>query len=76
MSKKLGFVLNRKTVGQLLKSEEMRQACMNAGKRVAETAGDDYRAVIMSTRVIVIPTTKAAAQENLENNTLLKAAHK
>lgn len=67
------FVLNTKTVGELLKSEEMKQACMNAAQQVAETAGKGYRAVIMSTRVIVVPETEEAARDNLENNTLLKS---
>ena len=66
-------MLNQKTVGELLKSEEIRQALMSAAEQVAETAGDGYRAVIMSTRVIVMPETKEAAQDNLENNTLLKS---
>lgn len=66
-------MLNTKTVGELLKSEEIRQALMSAAEQVAETAGDGYRAVIMSTRVIVLPDTEKAAQDNLENNTLLKS---
>lgn len=67
------FELNKKTVGELLKSEEIRQACMSAAEKVAQTAGSGYRAVIMSTRVIVVPETAEAAQDNLDNNTLLKS---
>lgn len=67
------FELNTKTVGELLKSEEMRQALMNAAQQVAATAGDGYKAKIMSTRVVVFPDTAQAAQDNLENNTLLKS---
>ena len=67
------FELNTKTVGDLLKSEEMRQALMSAASQVAATAGDGYKAKIMSTRVVVFPDTEEAAQDNYENNTLLKA---
>lgn len=72
---KSGFELNRKTVGEILKSEGMRQALMDAGNQVALNAGQGYRSVIMSTRVIVLPETEEAEQDNLNNNTLLKAGH-
>lgn len=46
---------------------------MSAASQVAETAGEGYKAKIMSTRVVVFPDTEKAAQDNLENNTLLKS---
>ena len=70
------FELNKKTVGELLKSQEIADACMQEAKRIAGNAGPGYKAKTMSTRVIVVPDTQASAQDNLDNNTLLKAAHK
>lgn len=72
---KSGFELNTKTVGEILKSEGMRQALIDAGNQVALNAGQGYRSVLMSTRVIVLPETEEAEQDNLNNNTLLKAGH-
>ena len=70
------FQLNRKTVGELLKSQEIADACMNAARQVQTRAGEGYKAVMMQTRVIVVPDSEKASQDNLDNNTLLKAAHR
>jgi len=73
---KSGFELNRKTVGEILKSEDMRQALMDNARNIAETAGAEYSAKIYSTRVVVSADTESAEQDNLENNTLLKAVRR
>lgn len=70
------FKLNTKTVGELLKSQEIADACMAAAKQIQTRAGDGYKAVMMQTRVIVVPDSEGAAQDNLDNNTLLKAAYR
>ena len=74
MSNKLiKFELNYKGVGELLHSGEMEQVLMSHANQIATNAGDGYKAVQKGTRVIVVPDTKAAEQDNLRNNTLLKA---
>lgn len=73
---KSGFELNRKTVGEILKSDDMRQALMDNARNIAETAGAGYSAKIYSTRVVVSADTESAEQDNLENNTLLKAVRR
>ena len=67
--------MNRKTVGQLLKSEEISQACQDAARQIATQAGVGYKPLMMGTRVIVVSDTEEAEQDNLNNNTLLKVAH-
>jgi len=67
------FELNYKGVGELLKSSEMQKVLMESAESIASTAGQGYKAVQMSTRVIVVPDTEEAEQDNLDNNTLLKA---
>lgn len=76
MSKKGHFELNYAAVGEILHSEGVANACLAAARQIASRAGEGYQAVQKPTRVIVVPTSKAAAQDNLDNNTLLKAAHK
>lgn len=70
------FVLNRKTVGDILKSEGIRDAMLVKAQQISGNAGDGYRAIVMPTRAIVVPDTKKAAQDNLDNNTLLKAVQR
>lgn len=70
------FVLNRRTVGEILKSEGVKEAMLAKAQEISSNAGDGYKAVVMPTRVIVVPDTKKAAQDNLDNNTLLKAAQR
>lgn len=70
------FVLNRKTVGDILKSEGIRDAMLVKAQQISSNAGDGYRAIVMPTRAIVVPDTKKAAQDNLDNNTLLKAVQR
>lgn len=69
------FELNKKTVGQLLKSEDISQALQDAAQHLATQAGVGYQPLMMGTRVIVVSVTEEAEQDNLNNNTLLKVAH-
>lgn len=70
---KFKFELNKEGVGELLKSEEMQDVLEGYARQVAKTAGPEYKAVQMSTRVIVVPETREAEQDNYENNTLLRS---
>lgn len=75
MSKEIRIELNRSGVGQLLRSQDVADYLMGAGAGVASAAGEEYEVMQGFDRVSVIvkPTTKRAAQDNLERNTLLKA---
>lgn len=66
------FEMDYDAVGDLLKSDEMKNCLMETAAEVASGAGPGYKAVEMSTRVIVVPGTPEAEQDNYENNTLLK----
>ena len=70
---KMKFQLNYAGVGELLHSSAMEGCLMGYANTVAGNAGDGYKALQMGTRVIVVTDTEAAAQDNLDNNTLLKA---
>ena len=68
-------------IEQLLKSEEMQKALTNTAEQIRDRAGEGYEVgaaeeKVLSTRAIatVYARTRAAKQDNLENNTLLKAA--
>lgn len=69
--------LNREGVRELLQSAEMMQICQSHAQAIAVRAGDGYSVSTYTgrTRVnaSVMPATKAAQQDNLKNNTLLKA---
>ena len=72
------FQLNRKGVRELLQSAEMLNACGMYAEDIKGRAGAGYEVSTHSpgkTRVnaSVYAATKEAAQDNLENNTLLKA---
>lgn len=71
------FVLNRKGVEELLKSNEIQKDLFERGKRVQETAGSDYEldARVGKKRANVQITAKSikAKKSNLKHNTLLKA---
>ena len=74
---KLKVVLNRSGVGQLLKSESM-QSCLTAlSGDIALRAGGGYESDLknMGTRLVssVYTGTVEAMQDNLDNNTILKA---
>lgn len=71
------FKLNLKGLNELMKSAEMQDALLEAGKAVARSAGTDYAAEVHKANWIAIsnvyPNSKKAAHENFTDNTLLKA---
>lgn len=73
--KDLKIVLNYQAVGQLLRSSEVAAHLMSVAGGVASAAGEEYDTMQGFDRVSVIvrPATSRAAQDNYENNTLLKA---
>lgn len=73
MSSGFKFVLNKKGVGELLKSEAMADVLTQQAGKVATNAGTGYEVKQMGTRVIVIARSPEAEADNYENNTLLKA---
>jgi len=73
MSDKMKFKLNYKGVGELLKSSEMQSVLASYANEIAATAGDGYDVYVGKTRANVSVVTEEAAQDNYENNTLLKA---
>lgn len=73
MSDKFKFKLNYAGVGQLLKSEEMTSVLKSYADQASARAGDGYDVYVGRTRVNVSVASEEAAQDNLENNTLLKA---
>ena len=76
MSSKIKFELDRKGVGELLHSSEMSEVLMEYAQQVGANAGEGYIAKQMPTRVIVVEAyTDEAKEDNLRNNTLLKAVH-
>ena len=69
------FELNGATVREILKSDGMLGALKANAQRLATKAGDGYEVYYGAKRnaVEVRAATAAAEQDNLENNTLLKA---
>ncbi len=76
---KFKFELNKKGVGELLKSEEMQAVLESHAAQVAKDAGPGYepktyigkdRAAVS---VRVEAATKEAERDNYENNTLLRS---
>lgn len=69
--------LNSAGIREMLKSEPVRQACMQEASRIASRAGDGYvsesRSYPERSGAAVYPNTPKAAMDNLRNNTLLKA---
>lgn len=78
MSKSFGFELNLAGLNELMKSPEMQAVTEAAGKAMAQTAGDGYTTKTHVASFVAItsvyPETEAANQDNLQNNTMLKAA--
>ena len=72
---KMQFKLNPEGVGQLLKSPEMVSVLESYADGIAARAGEGYSVHVGPTRVNVSvrTATDEAAQDNLDNNTLLKA---
>lgn len=77
MSKKFKFELNLKGLNELMKSPEMQTVLEQAGQTVAANAGSDYATDTHVADFVAItnvyPTSREAAKDNYENNTLLKA---
>ena len=69
--------LNHTAVGELLKSSEMQELVKSYADEIAERAGDGYASDTYSAGSRVIASayteTEEAMEDNLENNTLLKA---
>lgn len=71
----LKIELNNGAVGELLRSAEVASYLMGVAGGVASAAGEEYDTMQGFDRVSVIvkPATRRAEQDNLDNNTLLKA---
>ena len=73
----LKFELNLAGLNELMKSNEMKSALLEAGQAVARAAGPDYAAEVHTASFVAIsnvyPNSKEAARENYKENTLLKA---
>lgn len=77
MAKRVRFKLNLPGLNELMKSQEMQDVLLEAGKAVAQAAGSDYGAEVHKASYIAIsnvyPDSKRAAHENFKDNSLLKA---
>ena len=77
MAGKTKFELNLPGLNELMKSEEMKAALLEAGQAVAGAAGPEYGVRVHDANWVsianVYPDSKEAAKDNYENNTLLKA---
>ena len=69
--------LNHTAVGELLKSSEMQELVKSYADEIAERAGEGYASDTYNAGSRVIASayteTEEAMEDNLENNTLLKA---
>lgn len=74
---KTRFELNMPGLNELMKSSEMEAALEEAGRAVANAAGSDYSSSVHQASFVAIcnvyPDSKRAAQDNYDNNTLVKA---
>ena len=75
MAKVVGFKLNEEGVKQLMMSDGMRTAVEYYAGGICERAGEGYKVKYGKNRVVAFVETETneAAQDNLDNNTLLKA---
>ena len=77
MSNNVDFKLNLAGLNELMKSPEMQAGLQDAGNAVSNVAGGDYGVRVHLASYVAIanvyPNTKRAAQDNYENNTLVKA---
>ena len=76
MAEKLKIELDRAAIGAWLRSAEMTPLLQAGAEQVKGRCGDGYDVVIMPTRAIALveTSTPEAYADNLQNNTLLKAA--
>ena len=69
--------LNHEAVGELLKSSEMQELIKSYADEIAKRAGEGYTSDTYNAGSRVIASayteTEEAMEDNLENNTLLKA---
>lgn len=69
--------LNHEAVGELLKSSEMQELVKSYADEIAKRAGEGYTSDTYNAGSRVIASayteTEEAMEDNLENNTLLKA---
>lgn len=78
---KVEFKLNREGVGELLRSQAMRSILREYGNDAVSRLGDGYETSDSDTsasvraKVKVEATTYRTRQDNLKNNTILKAVH-
>lgn len=74
---KVGIKLNLPAINELMKGEGIQSVLRDAGASVAGDAGSDYASSINMGRWLafcnVYPDSKAAANDNYKNNSLLKA---
>ena len=74
---KAEFKLNLPGLNELMKSPEMQAHLAKAGEAVARAAGADYdhQTYVINWVAVenIFPASEAAAHENFEENTLLKA---
>lgn len=74
------LLLNRQTVRNMLYSKEIQGALQEVAGNIQERAGKDYAVEIFHghdrSRAIIKPDSQAANEDNLKNNTLLKAVGK
>lgn len=74
---KVRVVLNKKGVRELLKSQQMLDMCASYAKNAVAKLGDGYEVSnhVGKNRVnsSIRTVTKKAVQENMDNNTILKA---
>ena len=75
MSSKFEFKLNREGVRELMQSDDMISVLKTYADGIATRAGEDYEVYVGPTRanVSVRTANERGAQDNLDNNTLLKA---
>lgn len=75
MAEKVKIVLNRAEIGAWLRSAEMTPLLQAGAEQVQNRCGDGYDVVIMPTRAIAIveTSTQQAYNDNLRNNTLIRA---
>lgn len=74
---KVTIELNHAGIDQLLKSQWAMDCCKEIAEEVASRAGEDYHVSTFTGKsrvnASVGPSTYEAYQDNMENNTLLKA---
>ena len=77
MSKQVIFKLNLAGLNELMKSAEMKAHLEECGGTVASIAGEEYDHRVHDADFVsianVFPNSEDAAQDNYDNNTLLKA---